>query len=194
MRFFASKASPSKTSELIVWLIAVRWVAALPIPAVHWPKCNRSNRCGHGTHDIHYVLDIMPSLMLSSKLPRVDANRTRIASRTRARRNPDGDPNFHRSILADTTPLATVAACQISGAAETSRYPSKAKTKSSSAELATNNAPEIGSASRAKVWEKVECKIRRKSTAEGLPLRSQHLAGALTDDRGAMVSTEVGFR
>jgi len=166
------------------------WVAAYD-PGSHLAKCTVPTLWVNGTHDIHYVLDSYAKSYALVQAPRV----MRIEPRMRHGHAPGWNPTeiqiFIDSILADTTPLATVGSLQISDSG-TVTVPFQSETKIVQAEL--HYTTESGLRSK-RVWEKVECKITdEKVTAEGLPLEANTWLVTLTDDRGAMVSTEVGFR
>ncbi len=166
------------------------WVAAYD-PGSHLAKCTVPTLWVNGTHDIHYVLDSYAKSYALVQAPRTMRIEPRMSHSHPAGWKPPEIQMFIDSILNDTTPLATVGSMQVSDSG-TVTVPYESETKIVQAAL--HYTSELGLRSK-RAWQKVEAKITDgKVTAEGLPEQANTWIVTLTDDRGAMVSSEVGFR
>lgn len=166
------------------------WVAAYD-PGSHLAKCTVPTLWVNGTHDVHYVLDSYAKSYSLVQAPRTMRIEPRMSHGHQAGWNPPEIQIFIDSILNDTTPLATVGSMHISDNG-TVTVPFESETKIVQAAL--HYTTESGLRSK-RGWEKVEAKITDgKVTAEGLPPQANTWIVTLTDDRGAMVSSEVGLR
>ncbi|WP_053061081.1 alpha/beta hydrolase family protein [Rhodopirellula islandica] len=166
------------------------WVAAYD-PGSHLPKCTVPTLWVNGTHDIHYVLDSYAKSYAKVQGPRTMRIEPRMPHGHQAGWNPPEIQIFVDSILRDTTPLASVGTLQVSdNGTVTVPFQSDTKIVQSALHFTT----ETGLRSKRK-WQTVDCVIADgKVEAEGLPPEANTWLVTLTDERGALVSTEVGFR
>ncbi|QDS94007.1 PhoPQ-activated pathogenicity-related protein [Roseimaritima multifibrata] len=166
------------------------WVAAYD-PGSHLSKCTVPTLWVNGTHDVHYVLDSYAKSYAKVQGPRT----IRIEPRMRHGHTPGWDPPeiqiFIDSLLDGTTPLATVGEMTVSDSG-TVTVPYESETKIVKAEL--HYTTESGLRSK-RNWKTVTCEITEDAvSADGLPAEANTWLVTLIDDRGALVSTEVGFR
>ncbi|SMP72283.1 PhoPQ-activated pathogenicity-related protein [Neorhodopirellula lusitana] len=162
------------------------WVAAYD-PGSHLPKCTVPTLWVNGTHDIHYVLDSYAKSYAKVQGPRTMRIQPRMRHSHQAGWNPPEIQIFVHSVLT----LASVGPMHVSDdGIVTVPYQSDTKIVQSELHFTT----ETGLRSKRK-WEKVDCGISDgKVQAVGLPPEAITWLVTLTDDRGALVSTEVGFR
>lgn len=165
------------------------WVAAYD-PSSHLGKCTVPTFWVNGTHDIHYVLD---SYAKSYSL--VKGRRTlRIEPRMAHGHPPGWAPAeigiYVDSILKGGVPLPEVGPMTIH--ADTLTLPYQSKTRIVKAELHYTAA--TGKRSE-REWANAPADIEEgRIIARGLPADANTWIITLTDDRGAMVSSEVGLR
>lgn len=166
------------------------WVAAYD-PGSHLGKCTVPTLWVNGTHDQHYVLDSYAKSYAKVQGPHT----IRIEPRMRHGHPPGWAPIeiqiFVDSILRDKTPLPKVGAMDVSDDG-TIRVQVESATKIVKAELHYTAA--IGIRTK-RQWKTVACKIRDGYViGSGLPEDANTWIVTVTDDRNAMVSSEVGFR
>ncbi len=166
------------------------WVTAYD-PGSHLAKCTVPTLWVNGTHDVHYVLDSYAKSYALVQGPRTVRIEPRMSHGHAAGWDPPEIQIFIDSILKGTTPLATVGNIQISDNT-TVTVPFQSETKIVQAML--HYTTESGLRSK-RSWKKVACEIGDATvTAAGLPPEANTWLVTLTDERGAMVSTEVDFR
>ena len=166
------------------------WVAAYD-PGSHLQKCVIPTLWVNSTHDVHYVLDSYARSYTKVQGPRT----MRIEPRMRHGHQPGWAPKeiqiFVDSVLQGGTPLATVGEMTVDDAGTVS-VSFESKTKVVKAEL--HFTTEDGLRSKRK-WHTLGAEILDgKVAAEGLPADANTWIMTLTDEREAMVSTEVSFR
>ncbi|MDF1656363.1 MAG: PhoPQ-activated protein PqaA family protein [Verrucomicrobiales bacterium] len=165
------------------------WIAAYD-PSSHLGKCTVPTLWVNGTHDKHYVLD---SYAKSYEL--VQAPRTiRIEPRMRHGHSPGWAPKeigiFVDSQLIDGTPLPEVGEMKANDAGVVT-VPYKSEIPLKSAELHYTSGEGLRTE---REWKTVPALIKDGEViAEGLPENANTWIITLTDERDAMVSSEVGF-
>ncbi len=165
------------------------WVAAYD-PGSHLGKCVVPTLWVNGTHDVHYVLDSYAKSYSLVKGPRTIRIQPRMGHSHPAGWNPEEIQTFIDSILKEGTPLAKVGKLVTKDGTVSASFESE--TKIVKAEL--HYTTETGLRSK-RQWEKLDADISEgQVTATGLPQEANTWLMTLTDDRGAMVSTEVSFR
>jgi hypothetical protein len=166
------------------------WVAAYD-PGSHLSKCTVPTLWVNGTHDVHYVLDSYAKSYAKVAGPRTLRIEPRMPHSHRAGWNPPEIQIFVDSILKQTTPLASVGPMQVSdNGTVTVPFQSDTKIVQSALHFTT----ETGLRSK-REWQSIDCVIiDNQVKAKGLPPEANTWLVTLTDDRGALVSTEVGFR
>ena len=166
------------------------WVRAYD-PSSHLAKCDTPIMWVNGTHDIHYVLD---SYAKSYALP-TGPKTSRIEPRMRHGHAPGWNPIeigiYIDSILIGGAPLPILGSLRTDSAGRgTATLISK--TKITSGELHYTSEPGLRSKRN---WRSIPATVdSSRVTAEGLPKDANTWLITVTDERGAMVSTEVGFR
>jgi dienelactone hydrolase len=166
------------------------WVVAYD-PGSHLSKCTVPTLWVNGTHDVHYVLDSYAKSYSKVQGPRTFRIEPQMRHGHVAGWAPAEIQIYIDSILKKQTPLAKIGAMEISDDGAVS-VPFQSATKIVNAEL--HYTTETGVRSKRK-WVKIDCQIADgKATAAGLPAAANTWIVTLTDDRKAMVSTEVGFR
>lgn len=166
------------------------WVAAYD-PGSHLNKCTVPTLWVNGTHDVHYVLDSYAKSYAKVKGPRA----IRIQPRMPHGHYPGWQPAeiqiFIDSILREGSPLAKVGPMKVDADGSVS-FTFESAHKIEKAEL--HFTTESGLRSKRK-WESTPCTISKgMAIAKSLPPEANTWIITLTDTRGAMVSSEVGFR
>jgi len=165
------------------------WIAAYD-PSSHLAKCSVPMLWVNGTHDIHYVLDSYAKSAALVKSPKT----FRIQPRMPHGHQPGWAPAeigiFVDSFLKGGIPLATVGALSVSGTTLTLPYQSTVPIVS--AEL--HYTVEEGLRSNREWITVPETVPGGQIVAEGLPIEANTWVITLVDDRGAMISSEVGLR
>jgi dienelactone hydrolase len=165
------------------------WVAAYD-PGSHLAKCEIPTFWVNGTHDRHYVLDSYAKSYALVKGPRTMRIEPRMAHSHGAGWAPEEIGIYVDSILKDGIPLPTIGTMEVEGM--TVAVPFESETEIVKAEL--HYTTESGLRAERK-WETVAAKIEDgKAKARGLPADANTWLMTFTDSRGALVSTDVGFR
>ncbi|WP_145072674.1 alpha/beta hydrolase family protein [Aureliella helgolandensis] len=166
------------------------WVAAYD-PGSHLGKCTVPMLWVNGTHDIVYVLDSYAKSYVKVQGPRTIRIEPRMSHSHVSGWNPPEIQIFIDSVLKGTTPLATVGRMHISDSG-TVTVPFQSETKIIRSALLFTTDTGLRSD---REWETVEGEVGDgKVTVAGLPLEANTWLVTLVDERGALVSTEVGFR
>tara|TARA_R110000850_G_scaffold36847_1_gene97057 strand:- start:1177 stop:2448 length:1272 start_codon:yes stop_codon:yes gene_type:complete len=166
------------------------WIDAYD-PSSHLAKCSTPTLWVNGTHDIHYVLDSYAKSYSLVKGPRTLRIEPKMGHSHPAGWAPSEIGLFVDSILKDGTPLPTVGPLTfldqtIVSATVESEIP---LTK---AELFYTT--DTARRSERK-WKSKEARIEKgRVIANGLPPKANTWLITVTDERGAMVTSEVGFR
>lgn len=166
------------------------WIAAYD-PSSHLGKCTVPTLWVNGTHDKHYVLDSYAKSYSLVKGPRT----IRIEPQMRHSHQHGWAPKeiqiFIDSILKSGKPLAEVGAMEVSEDG-TVTVPFEAEVPVVKAEL--HYTADNGLRTERK-WKTIPASIDgNRAIAKGLPKDANTWIVTLTDERDAMVSTEVGFR
>lgn len=164
------------------------WVAAYD-PSSHLGKCKVPTFWVNGTNDVHYVLDSYAKSYSLVKGPKS----FRIEPMMRHGHGPGWDPKeigaFVDSKLRGGTPLAELSPLTSDDGTVSLTF--KAKSPIVSAEL--HYTAEKGLRSKRK-WQSLPATIEGKTiTAKGLPKEANTWLMTVTDERGLMVTSEVGF-
>lgn len=166
------------------------WVAAYD-PGSHLSKCTVPTLWVNGTHDKHYVLDSYAKSYSKVQGPRTIRIEPRMGHSHPAGWAPAEIQIFIDSILKSETPLAKVGKMEVSNGGDVT-VPFTSTAKIVTAELHYTTAAGVRTK---REWKKIDCTIGdAKVTAAGLPRDANTWVVTLTDERKAMVSTEVGFR
>lgn len=166
------------------------WIAAYD-PGSHLGKCTVPTFWVNGTHDNHYVLDSYAKSYAKVQGPRTLRIEPRMKHSHGAGWQPKEIQIFVDSILNAGVPLAKIGSMKISDMGVVT-VPYQSSTRIVTAEL--HFTTESGIRSKRK-WENVDCEISDMLVkASGLPPEANTWVVTLIDERGAMVSTEVGFR
>lgn len=165
------------------------WIATYD-PSSHLGKCTVPTLWVNGTHDIHYVLDSYAKSYALVKGPRS----IRIQPKMSHGHPPGWKPIeigiYVDSILKGGVPLPEVGPIRVH--ADTLTLPYKSQTKIVKAELHYTTA--TGKRSE-REWSNSAADIESDQiVAHGLPADANTWIVTVTDDRGAMVSSEVGLR
>ncbi len=165
------------------------WIAAYD-PSSHLGKCTVPTFWVNGTHDIHYVLDSYAKSYSLVKGPRT----LRIQPKMPHGHPPGWAPAeigiYVDSILKGGVPLPEVG--PMTAHADTLTLPYRSQTKIVKAELHSTSA--TGKRSE-REWLTTSADIEEgKIIARGLPADANTWIITVTDERGAMVSSEVGMR
>lgn len=165
------------------------WIAAYD-PSSHLGKCAVPTLWVNGTNDIHYVLDSYAKSYGLVKGPKT----LRIEPRMRHGHQPGWAPEeigiFVDSILMNGVPLPEIGEMTTHGGTVTVPYQSK--TKVVKAELFYT--ADMGTRSE-REWKSIAADLSDgNAIANGLPAEANTWLMTLTDERGAMVTSEVGMR
>lgn len=168
---------------------AAAWVAAYD-PGSHLAKCSVPILWVNGTHDKHYVLDSYAKSYALARGARTLRIEPRMGHSHPAGWAPAEIGIFIDSILRDGTPLPEVGEPELSGGTVT--VPFRSPTKVAKAELHFTS----GTGTRSeREWSSRAARIEEgRVVADGLPAEANTWLVTLTDERGAMVSSAVGFR
>lgn len=164
------------------------WVAAYD-PGSHLGKCRIPIFWVNGTHDVHYVLDSYAKSYALVQEP----STFRIAPRMGHGHLQGWEPAeigiYVDSVLKGGVPLPTVGGIQVEGTTVT--VPVSSATKLAKAELHFTTAQ--GNRSE-REWTSVPARIEEgRIVAEGLPAEANTWVVTITDERGALVTSAVGF-
>tara|TARA_R110002096_G_scaffold83431_5_gene193447 strand:- start:1781 stop:3043 length:1263 start_codon:yes stop_codon:yes gene_type:complete len=166
------------------------WINAYD-PSSHLAKCTTPTFWVNGTHDIHYVLDSYAKSYSLVKGPRTLRIKPKMNHSHPAGWEPTEIGIFVDSILKNGTALPAVGPLNISDEG-TVNATVQSDTAITGAEL--HYTLESGLRSK-RNWISVPAVINNGDViAEGLPSEANTWLITVTDDRGAMVSSEVGFR
>jgi hypothetical protein len=166
------------------------WVAAYD-PGSHLGKCTVPTLWVNGTHDKHYVLDSYAKSYGIVQGP----STIRIEPRMRHGHQPGWEPKeigiFVDSLLIGGTPLPQVGEMRVNDAGTvTVAYKSAIPLKAAALHYTTGKGLRTE-----REWKTVPAVIEEGDViAEGLPENANTWIMTLTDEREAMVSSEVGFR
>ncbi len=165
------------------------WVNAYD-PGSHLAKADLPMLWVNGTHDQHYVLDSYAKSYSQVK----GENTFRIEPRMRHGHQPGWDPAeigiFIDSILKDGVPLPRIG--KMITHADTVSVPIESETKIEKAEL--HYTTDTGLRTE-RTWKSIAADLEDgKAIARGLPAEANTWVMTITDNRGAMVSSAVGFR
>jgi dienelactone hydrolase len=166
------------------------WVRAYD-PGSHLAKCMTPMMWVNGTHDQHYVLDSYAKSYSQTRGP----NTFRIEPRMRHGHLPGWQPIeiglFIDSILLGGKPLPIVGPMEVSAEGRVT-VPIITQTKITKATL--HYTTDSGLRTK-RQWQSTPAKIMKgKAVATGLPEDANTWIMTITDERDAMVSTEVGLR
>ncbi|QGJ71384.1 Cephalosporin-C deacetylase [Planctomycetales bacterium 10988] len=168
------------------------WIAAYD-PSSHLGKCKTPMLWVNGTNDIHYVLDSYQKSYSLVKGP----NTFRILPGMRHGHAPGWDPIeigiFVDSILLGTTPLPELGSLQVNANGTGTVYlPYSSETKITAAQLHYTTEDGLRSKRR---WKSLPATWTTEGiTASGLPEEANTFLITVTDERGAIVSSEVYLR
>lgn len=166
------------------------WVAAYD-PSSHLGKCTVPTLWVNGTHDVHYVLDSYAKSYSLVKGPKTLRIQPRMGHSHLSGWAPKEIEIYIDSILKNETPLPDVGKMKLSPDG-TVTVPFTSQTKIVKAEL--HYTTETGLRSK-RQWKSIEAKTSNKNTtAAGLPKNANTWLMTLTDERDAMVTSEVQFR
>ncbi|MAS96346.1 MAG: acylamino acid-releasing protein [Verrucomicrobiales bacterium] len=166
------------------------WVKAYD-PGSHLGKCTVPTFWVNGTHDKHYVLDSYAKSYSKVKGPRTIRIEPRMGHSHPAGWEPKEIQIFIDSILKDGKPLPKVGEMEVAEDGTVS-VPFEAEIPVVKAEL--HYTTDEGLRTERK-WEKITASLEDgKAVATGLPKEANTWLMTLTDERDAMVSSEVGFR
>jgi dienelactone hydrolase len=165
------------------------WVAAYD-PGSHLAKCTVPTFWVNGTHDKHYVLDSYAKSYALVQGPRTIRIEPRMGHSHPAGWAPEEIGLFVDSILKDGIPLPEVGELEVIGG--TVAVPYRSPTRLTKAELHFTS---DGGTRSEREWSSLPARIEEgRVVAEGLPAEANTWLVTLTDARGAMVSSAVGFR
>lgn len=165
------------------------WVDAYD-PGSHLGKANLPILWVNGTHDKHYVLDSYAKSYTLNRGRNTYRIEPRMGHSHPAGWAPEEIGLFIDSVLADGTPLPELGAMQTDGGSIT--VPFESETKIVAAELHFTTA---GGLRTEREWQSLPARIEEgRILADGLPGEANTWLVTVTDDRGAMVTSEVGFR
>lgn len=165
------------------------WVAAYD-PGSHLGKCRVPTFWVNGTHDVHYVLDSYAKSYALVQGPRTFRIEPRMGHSHPAGWAPAEIGIYLDSILKGGVPLPEVGELELAGA--TVSVPFSGKTEVVKAELHYTTAE--GRRSE-REWAKLPAKVEAgRAVAEGLPPEANTWLVTLLDERGALVTSAVGFR
>jgi len=166
------------------------WVEAYD-PSRHLGKCSVPMLWVNGTHDKHYVLDSYAKSYALVKGPRTLRIEPRMAHSHPAGWAPEEIGRFVDSILNEGTPLPDVGAMTVSDDGTVS-VPVSSETELARAAL--HFTMETGLRVN-REWRRIDAEILPGEVrANGLPGDANTWLMTMTDERGALVSSEVGFR
>ncbi len=166
------------------------WVRAYD-PGSHLGKCTVPTLWVNGTHDRHYVLDSYAKSYAKVKGPRT----LRIQPHMRHGHIPGWEPKeiqiFVDSILREGVPLAKVGPMQV---AEDGSVRVAFESEYEIVQAHLHYTAETGLRSERQWYSSRAWVSGGNATAKGLPPEANTWIMTLLDARGAMVSSEVGFR
>ncbi len=166
------------------------WVAAYD-PSSHLANCTVPTFWVNGTHDAHYVLDSYAKSYSLVKGPKTFRIEPHMRHSHPAGWEPKEIAIYIDSMLNGGTPLPQVGPLQISAGGEVSVDFSSDTTITSATLFYTSD---TGLRSK-RNWESIAAVVGDgKAIATGLPKNSNTYLVTLIDERGAMVTSEVGFR
>jgi dienelactone hydrolase len=166
------------------------WIVAYD-PSSHLGKCTVPTLWVNGTHDKHYVLDSYAKSYSLVKGPKTFRIQPRMGHSHPAGWAPKEIGIYIDSILKDGTPLPQVGKLQLTQDG-TVKASIKSETKITKAELHYTTETGLRSARK---WQSIPAKLNEgTATATGLPGAANTWLMTITDDRDALVTSEVGFR
>ncbi len=166
------------------------WVAAYD-PSSHLAKCKIPTFWVNGTHDVHYVLDSYAKSYALVKGPRTFRIEPQMRHSHAAGWEPKEIGIYVDSVLNGGVPLPQVGPLTVTDDGTVSvDYTSKSKI--TDAKLFYTG--DTGIRSKRK-WHSIPATVQNNHViAKGLPKNANTYLMTLTDERGAMVTSEVGFR
>ena len=166
------------------------WIRAYD-PGSHLAKCNTSIMWVNGTHDVHYVLDSYAKSYALPTGPSTFRIEPRMGHSHPAGWNPKEIGIYLDSVLRDGVPLPALGEMKMEPSGRViAEYQSQ--TKLVKAEL--HYTDETGLRSQRK-WRSIPVSIQSDYLAAvGLPADANTYLMTVVDERGAMVSTQVGFQ
>lgn len=165
------------------------WIAAYD-PSSHLARCTVPTFWVNGTHDIHYPLDSHAKSAALVKGPRHFRIEPRMAHGHQAGWKPEEIGLFVDSLLKDGVALPSLD--KINRHASTISAPFTSPTKVVKAELHYTTGTGLRSE---REWKSIAARlVDGKAIAKGLPPEANTWFMALTDERGAMVTSEVRVR
>ncbi|MHC4994085.1 MAG: alpha/beta hydrolase family protein [Planctomycetota bacterium] len=166
------------------------WVRAYD-PSSHLARCATPTLWVNGTHDNHYVLDSYAKSYALARGPKTFRIEPRMRHSHGAGWQPKEIGLFIDSILIGGVPLPIVGPMNVSPEGQVTT-PIVSQTKITKATL--HYTTETGLRSE-REWQSLTATITDgRATATGLPDDANTWLMTVTDERDAMVSTEVGFR
>jgi dienelactone hydrolase len=166
------------------------WIAAYD-PSSHLAKCTIPTFWVNGTHDVHYVLDSYAKSYALVKGPKTFRIQPRMPHGHAPGWKPEEIGLFVDSVLLGGTPLPEIGSPIVSSDGTVS-VSVKSVTKITS--VAVHYTSQLGKRSDRK-WAKIDAVLGNgKVSAEGLPGDANTWLMTITDERGALVTSEVQFR
>lgn len=166
------------------------WVAAYD-PSSHLGKCTVPTLWVNGTHDKHYVLDSYAKSCALVKGPRIFRIEPRMSHSHAAGWAPMEIGIYVDSILKNGVSLPSVGAIAVSkdGTARVS-FSTEIPVVKAELHYTAETAPRID-----REWKSIAAEVGDgEAVARSLPEEANTWFMTLTDERGAMVTTAVGFR
>ena len=166
------------------------WIAAYD-PSSHLAKCTVPTFWVNGTHDIHYVLDSYAKSYSLVKGPRTYRIEPQMKHSHRSGWEPKEIGIYVDSMLKSGTPLPQVGHIHLSAEGTVSAtYTSQTRIANAALHFTTD----VGPRSKRK-WDSIKAKVQAERViAHGLPADANTWLLTITDQRDAMVTSEVAFR
>lgn len=166
------------------------WIDAYD-PSSHLSKCTVPTFWVNGTHDVHYVLDSYAKSYSLVRGPKSFRIEPRMGHSHPAGWEPKEIGIYIDSRLKGGVPLPEVGALAVTGDGSVS-VPFSSRTTVVKAELHYTSGDGLRSK---REWSMIPATLEDgKAVATGLPEDANTWLMTLTDDRGALVTSEVGFR
>jgi dienelactone hydrolase len=187
--FLHEGESVQKPSIDALGVLRQAWVSAYD-PGSHLAKCRVPLFWVNGTHDRHYVLDSYAKSYSLASGPRTMRIEPRMGHSHPAGWAPKEIEIFVDSVLAGGVPLPEVGPMEVQE--DRVSVPFRSETEVASAELHFTRDAGLRSE---REWESLPARLEAgAAVAEGLPEDANTWVLTLVDERGAMVSSEAGFR